>query len=67
MVSVYSSSQVNKNYIKKDGLAFYDEDNDVFNYFTGYKWRQFDEVDESIIKPYLDHIKEVIASDREEI
>ena len=65
--SVYSSSQVNKNYIKKDGLAFYDEDNDVFNYFTGYKWRQFDEVDESIIKPYLDHIKEVIASDREEI
>ena len=65
--SVYSSSQVNKNYIKKDGLAFYDDTNDVFNYFTGYKWRQFDEVNINIIKPYLDHIKEVIASDREEI
>ena len=65
--SVYSSSQINKNYIKKDGLAFYDDTNDVFNYFTGYKWRQFDEVNIDIIKPYLDHIKEVIASDREEI
>ena len=49
------------------GLKFYSEDEQVFSYFRGYDYRQLDEVKEEIIKPFLDHIHDVIANKNEEV
>ena len=49
------------------GLSFYSEDEDVFSYFRGYDYKQLDEVKEDIIKPFLDHIHDVIANGNDEI
>lgn len=48
-------------------LKFYSEDPDVFNYFRGYDYKQLDEVKEELIKPFLNHIHDVIANKNEEI
>jgi len=48
-------------------IKFYSEDEQVFNYFRGYDYQQLDEVKEEIIKPFLDHIHDVIANKNEEV
>ena len=49
------------------GLKFYSTDPQVFNYFRGYDYKQLDEVKTAIIKPFLDHIHDVIANKNEEV
>ena len=48
-------------------LKFYSEDKDVFSYFRGYDYNKLDEVKEEIIKPFLNHIYEVIANENQEV
>ena len=48
-------------------LKFYSEDKDVFNFFRGYDYKQLEEVKEEIIKPFLNHIYEVIANENQEV
>ena len=52
-----------------DYVRFYDENDDTraFTYFKGYKWKELDEVDEELIKLYLDHIKIVIANGNSDV
>ena len=48
-------------------LKFYSEDKDVFSYFRGYDYKQLDEVKEELIKPFLNHIHDVIANKNEDV
>jgi len=48
-------------------LKFYSEDEQIFNYFRGYDYKQLDEVKEEVIQPFLNHIHDVIANKNEEI
>ena len=43
-------------------LKFYSEDPHVFSYFRGYDYNKLDEVKEQVIKPFLDHVFNVIAN-----
>ena len=47
-------------------LKFYSEDSQVFSYFRGYDYQQLDQKNE-VIEPFLNHIKEVIANNNEEV
>ena len=49
------------------GLKFFSEDPQVFSYFRGYDFKQLDEVKKEVIEPFLQHIKEVIANNNEEV
>ena len=57
----------NKNYLMKDGMRFYDKRENIFSYFTGYDYKEVDEVDENVIAGFLNHIKEIIANGNVEI
>ena len=48
-------------------LKFYSEDSQVFSYFRGYDYQQLDQVKNEVIEPFLNHIKEVIANNNEEV
>ena len=48
-------------------LKFYSEDPQVFSYFRGYDYNQLDQVKTEIIEPFLNHIREVIANNNEEV
>ena len=48
-------------------LKFFSEDPQVFSYFRGYDFKQLDEVKKEVIEPFLQHIKEVIANNNEEV
>lgn len=48
-------------------LKFYSEDEQVFSYFRGYDYKQLDEVKEELIKPFLNHIHDVIANKNEDV
>ena len=49
------------------GLKFFSEDPQVFSYFRGYDFKELDEVKKEVIEPFLQHIKEVIANNNEEV
>ena len=48
-------------------LKFYSEKKDVFSYFRGYDYNKLDEVKQEVIKPFLDHVFNVIANKNEDI
>lgn len=48
-------------------LKFFSEDPQVFSYFRGYDFKELDEVKKEVIEPFLQHIKEVIANNNEEV
>ena len=48
-------------------IKFFSEDEQVFSYFRGYDYKQLDEVKEELIKPFLNHIHDVIANKNEEV
>ena len=56
-----------KTHFTVKGLKFYSKDPQVFSYFRGYDYKQLDEVNTSIIQPFLDHIHNVIANGNEEV
>ena len=49
------------------GLKFYSEDEQVFSYFRGYDYKKLDKVKDEVIKPFLDHVHDVIANNNEEV
>ena len=57
----------NKNYLMKKGMRFYDEREDIFSYFNGYDYKLLPEVENNKIAKFLNHIKEVIAKNNEEL
>lgn len=63
---IYDSGK-NKNYLMKDGMRFYDESENIFSYFTGYDYKEVDEVNEDVIAGFLNHVKEIIANGNEEM
>ena len=48
-------------------LKFYSKDPQVFSSFRGYDYQQLDQVKTEIIEPFLNHIREVIANNNEEV
>ncbi len=50
-----------------DGLAFYKEDVNVFNFFRGYEYSVLETVKTEVIQPFLDHVHNVIADGNEEV
>ena len=48
-------------------IKFFSEDEQVFSYFRGYDYKQLEEVKEELIKPFLNHIHDVIANKNEEV
>ncbi len=48
-------------------LTFYNENPGSFNIFRGYKIKQLEHVNETIIEPFLNHIHDVIADKNEEV
>ena len=48
-------------------LKFFSEDPQVFSYFRGYDFKELEEVKKDVIEPFLQHIKEVIANNNEEV
>ena len=57
----------NKNLFIKDGIRFYDKRDNIFSYFTGYDYKTVDEVDLEKIRPFLNHVREVIANNDEKV
>lgn len=57
----------NKNWIKKKGIAFFSENPNIFSFFKGYDYTELNQIDESKIQKYLNHIKEVIANNNSSI
>ena len=57
----------NKNHISFDGMRFYDSRPNIYSFYTGFDNDVLDECDEQMIKPYLDHIREIIADGDEKI
>ena len=64
--SIYCEG-TNKNYLMKNGMRFYDEREDIFSYFNGYDYKLLPEVNTDKIAPFLNHVKEVIAKNNEEL
>ena len=64
--TIYNEGK-NKNLLMRDGLRFYDTRENMFSYFTGYDYDVLDAVDESLIEPFLKHIKEVISNNDEAV
>ncbi len=50
-----------------DGLAFYDENPNVFNFFRGYQYSTLETVKTEVIQPFLDHIHDIIADGDENV
>ena len=48
-------------------LKFFSKDPQVFSYFRGYDYHQLDQVKTEIIETFLNHIREVIANNNEEV
>ncbi len=48
-------------------LTFYNETPGSFNLFCGYDYKQLESVERHVIKPFLDHIHDVIADGNEEV
>ena len=63
---VYSSGR-NKNVLKKKGYRFYDEDQQIFSIFAGYDYEIVNEINDPRIRLWLNHIKEVLANDDENV
>ncbi len=63
---VYNEGK-NKNLLFKNGMKFYDENPDIFSYFNGYDYNLLDEVNESKIEGFLNHILDVIADENVEV
>lgn len=63
---VYNTGK-NKNLLIKNGMRFYDTRPDIFSHFIGYEHTLLETVDEGKIKGFLDHIREVIANNNEEV
>lgn len=64
--SIYCEG-TNKNYLMKNGMRFYDEREDIFSYFNGYDYKLLPEVNNAKIANFLNHVKEVIAKDNDEL
>ena len=52
----------NKNFFLRDALSFHSDDPNDYSLFYGYPFKTLSTYDESIIKPFLDHTREVIAN-----
>lgn len=52
---------------RKRGVKFNSNENDIFSLFQGYGYDEFDDFDIDKISLFLNHIKEVIASNNEDI
>ena len=57
----------NKNCLLHKGMRFYSTAQDVFSYFQGYDYKELEEYDEDRISVYLNHIRENIANENEEL
>ncbi len=50
-----------------DGLAFHNDNPNVFSYFRGYEYSVLESVKMELIQPFLNHIREVIANGNTEV
>lgn len=57
----------NKNCLLHKGMRFYSTAQDVFSYFQGYDYKELEDYDEDRISVYLNHIRENIANENEEL
>ena len=48
-------------------IKFFSEDEQVFSYFRGYDYKELDEVKEELVKPFLNHVHDVIANKNEDV
>lgn len=60
-LDIYRSGK-NKNVFLKDALTFYSTNPKHYSLFCGYPYKELPTYDESIINPFLDHVREVIAN-----
>ena len=63
---VYSAGQ-NKNIFMKRQIKFFSENPDFFCVFHGYRYQPLETVDMPLIQPFLNHIKEIISDNNEEL
>lgn len=57
----------NKNHLLKDGVKFYNKRENMFSYFVGYDYKELNKVDDNVISKFLNHVKEVIANNNNEV
>ena len=48
-------------------IKFFSNDPQVFSFFRGYDYKVLDEINHELIKPFLNHIHDVIANNNDEI
>ena len=48
-------------------LSFYSKDSKAFSYFRGYDYTEVKEINEELINPFLNHVKEVICDNDERL
>lgn len=56
------SEGTNKNFITIEEMVFYDENPKTFNLFQGYEFDQVEEVELELIRPFIDHVYNIICS-----
>ena len=56
----------NQNCILLEELCFHSKDPNVFSYFQGYRYDMVEEIDLQLIKPYIDHVHDIICSKNDE-
>ena len=65
-LDIYRSGK-NKNFFLKDALTFYSENPRHYSLFYGYPYKTLPSYDENIIKPFLEHVREVIANNDDKL
>ena len=65
-LSIYSAGK-NKNFFIKSRITFFSEDTNDYSLFTGYPYKTLADCNENIIKPFLEHTREVIANNDEKL
>ena len=65
-LSIYSAGK-NKNLFIKSRITFFSENKNVYSLFTGYPYKTLDNCNENIIKSFLEHTREVIANNDENL
>ena len=48
-------------------IKFFSDDEQVFRYFGGCDYKELDEIKEELVKPFLNHVHDVIANKNEDV
>ena len=65
-LSIYSAGK-NKNLFIKSRMTFYSDNTNNYSLFTGYPYKTLETFNENIIKPFLEHTREVIANNDDKL